>query len=148
MLQPAEPRHLRLKGALACDSLLRLFRLAADAGDGDLESFVIYLAVISAGVGRVLRDPALRRTYADEPLPDGLRQAVSRRAVAESVGLPRETVRRKIAALIASGHLVEQDGGVAAVGPVLEMRQNRPFVLSVIKELERAAAELDRCDAT
>jgi len=141
------PRNLRLKGAVVCDSMLRLLRLATDAGDGDLEAYMVYLAVVSAGVGRLVRDPVMRKRYADQtPVPDDLRPTISRRAIAESVGLPRETVRRKIAALIEAGHLAARRGGVVIVGPALERRRNLQFVLESIREFERVSAELVRSD--
>jgi hypothetical protein len=138
------PKNLRLKGAIICDSVLRLMRLATDAGDGDLEAYMVYLAVVSSGVGHIMRDPALRKRFAVEPVPDDLRPTVSRRAIAESVGLPRETVRRKIGALIEAGHLVARPGGVVIVGPALE--KNLHFVLESIREFERVSAELARSD--
>jgi hypothetical protein len=121
-------------------------RMATEAGEGDLEAYVIYLAVFSANIGRVMRDPSHTALHSsDTPVPNDLRMPVSRRAIAESVGLPRETVRRKISALIAEGCLVERDGGVVAVGPVLEQRGNMKFVLGVTREFARVSAELNRC---
>ena len=140
------PTNLRLKGIVVCDGLLRLCRLATDVFGNDLERFVVYLAVISAGTSHFQRDPELRARYADDPLPDELRLGISRRAIADSVGLPRETVRRKIAGLIADGHVVEEDGLVKARGPVVEQGRNKEFLLAALKEFTRTAAELKRAD--
>lgn len=142
------PTNYRLKGLLAAESVLRLMRLATDAGEGDLEGYVIYLAVVCAGIDRIQRDPELAGQFSAEvPVPEEMRTPVSRRAIAESLGLPRETVRRKIASLIAQGHLLEREGGVVAVGPVLERRDNMAFAMGAVRELERAAGELRRADA-
>ena len=142
------PKNIRLKGAVVCESVLRLFRLITDHYGGDLESFVVYLAVVSAaGTSRLLRSPELRERYGTEtPLPTELMTPISRRAISESVGLPRETVRRKIAALIEQGHLEEANGRVRAVAPVLEHGPNLEFVIAAARELQRAAAELQRCE--
>lgn len=149
MAQPEleAPRNFRLKGVVVCDALLRLCRAIFDMYGPDLERFVVYMAVVSAGASRMQRDPELRARYGgQEPLPDEHRSAISRRAIAESVGLPRETVRRKIAALIADGHLVEVGNLVKARAPVMEQGRNLEFVLTVIREFERTSAELRRAD--
>ncbi len=146
--RPALPRNIRLKGAIACESLLRLFSLSARL-TGDLQSSAVYLAVISASVSAALRDPLVRAKYAtDIPLPDDMRRSVSRRAVAESLGLPRETVRRKVAALIGSGHLVIEGDGVRATGPVLEHGDNLQFAIDVLREFDRVSAAIRRTDDT
>ena len=141
------PANLRLKGIVVCDGLLRLCRLASDVFGNDLDRFVVYLAVISASTSHFQRDPELRARYsAEEALPDDLRLGISRRAIADSVGLPRETVRRKIAGLIADGHVVEDGGLVKARGPVVEQGRNLEFLLAALKEFARIAAELKRAD--
>ena len=141
------PTNLRLKGIIVCDGLLRLCRLASDNFGNDLDRFVVYLAVISAGASHFQRDPKLRSRYAgEEPLPDDLRLGISRRAIADSVGLPRETVRRKIAGLIAEGHVVEEGGLVKARGPVVEQGRNQEFLIAALKEFARTADDLRRAD--
>ena len=140
----ATPKHIRLKGLIVCEALSRLCRIATDHFDCDLECFACYLAVISANVGRMLRD---RDTLLDDqPPPPEDRWPVSRRAVAASVGLPRETVRRKVMELIEKGHLEEVRGGLRAVAPVLEHGENLQIVLAAIRTFERAAAELKSID--
>lgn len=127
--------------------MLRLCRLAMDIYGPDIERFVVYMAVISAGISHFQRDSELRARYADDaPLPNELRLGVSRRAIAESVGLPRETVRRKIKALIESGHVFEEDGLVKARGPVIDLDRNLEFLLGAMREVDRAAAALKRAD--
>ena len=141
------PRNFRLKGLVVCDALLRLARIVSDIYGPDLERFVVYLAVISAGVSGFKRDPELRSLYSDQdPLPDQYRLAISRRAIADSVGLPRETVRRKIAQLIADGLLVEEGSLVRARSPVVEQGRNLEFLLGALREFERATTELRRAE--
>jgi len=141
------PRNIRLKGIVVCDGLLRLCRLATDIYGKDFDRFVVYLAVISAGASHFQRDPRLRALYADdEALPSEMRPGISRRAIADSVGLPRETVRRKIAALIADGHVVEEEGLVKARAPAVEQGRNLEFLLAALNVFGRTAAELRRAD--
>lgn len=141
---------LRKKAVPACEVLLRLIRTitATQRADlADLETSVIYIAVACASVSGALRDPAVQaRLNAGEPVPDDMRQPVSRRAIAESTGLPRETVRRKIAVLVEKGFLVEDGGGVRTPPDPLLQHRNLEFVREVIHELERAPARLARYD--
>ena len=138
-------KNRNVRALIATESLLRILRLAVDNHDGDLESFAVYLAVVTAGSGRVLRDPELLARYGDsEAFPEEERQGVSRRAIAESLGLPRETVRRKIAKLIERGIVFEEDGMVKARSPVIGSDRSRTFVQGAVKEFERAGALLQR----
>ena len=138
-------KNLNVRALIATDALLRILRLAVGPNQNDLESFVVFLAVVSAGSGRILRDPELLVRYADdEALPESERMGVSRRAIAESLGLPRETVRRKIAKLIEIGIVFEQDGLVKARSPVLGRAGAREFAQAMVREFERAGALLQR----
>ena len=142
----AAPKNLRLKAAIVIQGVLRLFRLPVDHFDGDLDCFVVYLAIVAANASRFTRGPE-RALYADAaypPLEDRL--PVSRRAVAASVVLPRETVRRKTAELIEKGHVIQVRGGLLAAAPVLEHDHNREFVLEAVKVFERVASELRQSD--
>lgn len=136
---------MNLRALIAAESLLRIMRLAVEHREGNLESLAVYLAVITAGSGRLLRDAELQTRYGDnEPFPEEERAGISRRAIAESLGLPRETVRRKIARLIERDLVIEQDGLVRARSPVLGRPNAREFVTGMIREFERAGALLQR----
>lgn len=78
-------------------------------------------AIIDANVSRVLRDPALQATYArlDTPQPDALRRPVSINAIAESLGLPFETVRRHVRQYVARGACAVTPQGVYVPGEVI-----------------------------
>ncbi len=140
----ATPKHIRFKGLIVCEALSRLCRIATDHFDCDLECFACFLAVISANIGRLLRDRDSLLEDRTPPPEEWL--PVSRRAGAASVGLPRETVRRKVMELIEKGHLEEIRGGLRAVAPVLERGDNLQIVLASIRTFERAAAELRAID--
>ena len=67
------PANLRLKGAFVVESVLRLLRLIADVGEGDIEAYAIYLAVTAAGTSRMLRDPEIRNAPEVQAVHDDMR---------------------------------------------------------------------------
>ena len=98
----------RLANGFALD-LIKLTGFGRDVIDG-----LLLAAISQANVDRITRDPVLQRTYAtlDQPPPDHLRRPVSVSAIANSLGLPYETARRRIAALIELGALLKVGRGV------------------------------------
>ncbi len=69
---------------------------------------VIFLASIQRYIRAVNPDPA----YLDRsPMPGEVAGGVSRRRIADVLGLPFETVRRQVNELIADGHVVEHRRG-------------------------------------
>jgi hypothetical protein len=83
---------------------------------------LVYLVICIAAVQRVLRDPALPPDWRGTArMPRAVIGYVSRRAIAEATGLPRENVRRIVAELIAEDRLlVGPRGAVANRGGLLE----------------------------
>lgn len=67
----------------------------------DFLDALIILGVTQANVELVMRDPELQRAYAtyDAPPPDTLRRPISVNALAQSLRLPFETVRRRVSRL-------------------------------------------------
>jgi hypothetical protein len=94
---------------------------------------LLLTAILDANVARVTRDPALQLLYArvDTTLPDELRRPVSINALAESLRLPFETVRRHVRQLIAAGLCATCPQGVLVLSEVasspsfLEVQQVR-----------------------
>ena len=95
------------------NQFLAVQRAFADALDLDPTSVAIFLTVSVTNIQRIARDPTtapgLRH---DAPMPEHMMTGISRRRIAESTGLPRETVRRRVGELIARGLLCETAGGV------------------------------------
>jgi DNA-binding Lrp family transcriptional regulator len=82
-------------------------------GDGDLLDPLIFTAILDANMVPVNRDPQLRVTYGgDISAPDHLRRPVSINAVAQSLRLPFETVRRRVSGLAQAGRCVIDPRGV------------------------------------
>lgn len=140
----------RAKAVAAAESLLRLLRHMKDCfPDDDFETVAVYLTVATASAGHTLRNPALLVDLAGGPLPDDLQLPTSRRAIAAATGLPRETVRRKLIGLVASGRVVEDEGGVRIPTDTLHRDRNREFADRIISELAlagRRIAQFDRLD--
>jgi len=140
-------RRERLKSLLAVVGFSRMLRKAIDCYDADLEACAIMLAVGSASTNAILRDPKfLRDMEHPGPVPDEYHRPISRRAIAASTGLPRETVRRKIAQLIDQGLLVEDPDGVRTPSGVLGRGRTYEFTSTLVREITRAALELTRID--
>lgn len=89
--------------------LLDLLCVAREACGGDFDKFLIMLVVAV----RTTEHP-LFATYVQEELLDGTipvfpSLGTNVRSVADSLGLPKETVRRKVGELIDAGWIVRQD---------------------------------------
>jgi hypothetical protein len=89
------------------------------AFDGDLDQFLIYLVFMLT---------ELARTRAmDEALAKGAERVLSRPrglnalSIADITRIPRESVRRKLAALGASGHVRRADDGLYYPGPAADL---------------------------
>ena len=139
------PRGLvAANGLIAAEGLLRIMRVAGDTYGHDYEAVLIYWSVALASIGRFLRNDDLTALIENRgPLPEDAHHPVSARAIAEATGLPRETVRRKIAALVASGHLAQDSRGVRTFPPLLEQRGNREFVSAAAREIKRMSAAME-----
>jgi hypothetical protein len=133
------PRGLvAANGLIAVEGLLRIMRAAGDTYGHDYEAILIYWSVAIASVGRVLRSDDLTLLMeTGGPLPEEAHHPISARAIAEATGLPRETVRRKIAVLVAAGHLAQDGRGVRTIPSLIDQRGNQAFVRLATREIKR-----------
>jgi DNA-binding Lrp family transcriptional regulator len=99
-------------GRLSLGFVLDLIALRPPGGD--VVDPLILTVVLEANIAAVNQDPELQRRYAraDDPPPDELRRPVSVSAVAASLRLPYETVRRRVAKLAGLGACVVTPEGV------------------------------------
>jgi len=126
----------RLRAIIAVEVMLRMLRHAVDSFPGDdLETIVVLLTVAAASTSGHLRDPTLLRNLGEEHLPDVLHRPISRRAVAAATGLPRETVRRRVQALVDDGRLVADSRGVRTKTGIFARNRNLQFVRELGREL-------------
>ncbi|HVY03508.1 MAG TPA: helix-turn-helix domain-containing protein [Caulobacterales bacterium] len=99
---------MRPRAYAAIELLLDLVYIAQTLTGLDLESTMICFCVAEATARPVIEaiahEPALR-TIAQPP--EERRGAISRLLIADRTGLPRETVRRKVKALVERGWLLE-----------------------------------------
>ncbi|MDB5445488.1 MAG: hypothetical protein JWQ97_805 [Phenylobacterium sp.] len=83
-------------------------------GQGDVIDPLILTAILEANQAAIRHDPQLALHYADaaSALPDELRRPISISALAASLRLPFESVRRRIAAWVAAGICVRTEAGI------------------------------------
>lgn len=93
----------RLSARLANAFVLDLVKLGAHGRD--IIDPLIRSALMQVGIGPVMRDPKLQLRFAtfDCDIPDDLRRPASVNGLATSLGVPFETVRRRIHAFAAEG---------------------------------------------
>jgi hypothetical protein len=79
----------------------------------DLDMAAIAETVGIAALEAEMRDPAFRQAFGDYRKVVGTerQRPINALSVSETTGIPRETVRRKLKALVERGVLVEKDGG-------------------------------------
>lgn len=103
MAQEVTNSSIRVAARLANGFVLDLVKLGGfgrDVIDG-----LLLVAISQANLARITRDPELQRTYATlhQPPPDEIRRPVSVSAIANSLRIPFETARRRIASLVELG---------------------------------------------
>lgn len=83
-------------------------------GQGDVLDPLLLTAILDANQAAIHRDPELALRYGDAgtALPDELRRPISVNALAKSLRLPFETVRRRVAGWVETGICVRTRGGV------------------------------------
>jgi hypothetical protein len=149
---PADRAKARVVDRLATEHFLRSARGLSDQTGRDLFKGLILRAILAANIGHIDQQPETSARYAalDQIPPDELLRPVSVLAIAGSLGLPYETTRRYVGALIAEGACARVRGGIVAspttlVGPDAEqaMLANLANVRRLVRALKRAGVTLD-----
>lgn len=106
------PLETRPRAYAGLELLLDLMHLLKEASGLDHETIIIACAVNEAAMRPLITGPdaPLHALDLAEP-PEQHRGSISRLAVADRTGIPRETVRRKINKLIRAGMLAEAPNG-------------------------------------
>jgi len=75
---------------------------------------LLVLAIGQANLAPLARNPEFQKAYAtlDTSPPDELRRPVRVRSIATSLGVPQETARRRVAAMVKAGVLAQTEAGV------------------------------------
>ena len=115
---PSSPRWLISEGAnwraLRLSLVFVLDVIEISLGDGDIIDTALINAISTASVARVSGDSDLDAHFAtiEAPPPDEMRRPVSVNALAQSLRLPFETVRRRVGRLVRAGLLEIRPAGV------------------------------------
>lgn len=133
---------------LSVNSVLKVCELLRDHLSDDLESVMIYLTVAHASLHPLVTNPEVAARYEGTTVPQLHLNAISRRIIAASTRLPRETVRRKVNKLVAAGLLSEDaNGRVSCVSGTLALTDMGVLIRkvdAVMRQHAEAAARLAR----
>lgn len=101
-------------GLISANYVLLWARLCSQLFGSDPLKAIIFATITQANTGHLDQHPETSRAWgvAERPPPDELRRRVTLYAVASALGVSRETLRRKVKALVREGYLAEDAGGV------------------------------------
>jgi len=110
--------------------------------DGDLVGGLLLGAVSNANTAHLDAHPDVARRHLslDKAFPDEVRRPVNAMSLAESLGLPRETVRQRAVLLAERGILRRMDGGFVVP---LETLGSEPFIVALAAYLRATEALMD-----
>lgn len=144
------PAQMAANWRVAMSGLTNLFlamhrTLSSTMGLGPTE-LLIYATIAVANVQKLMRERCIPPGYSGtEVLPREWVVPISRNAIASATGLPRETVRRHVARMIASGLLVEDSrGGVTVAIGMIQDQGLEPLLAALLAEFTRTAEGLLR----
>jgi DNA-binding Lrp family transcriptional regulator len=131
---------LRLAGRLVLDHVT-VARFGFDLLDA-----LVMMTVTHANVQTITRDADLQRRYAtyEQLPPDHMRRPISINAVAQSLGLPFETVRRRVTKMLVLRVFKSTEHGIITRMPIVANRQHRKALESGYVRARAFNAELDR----
>ncbi|MDQ2879015.1 MAG: hypothetical protein M3R41_08055 [Pseudomonadota bacterium] len=107
---------------------------------------LIYATIAVANVQRLMRERRIPSEFtATAILPREWVVPISRNAIASASGLPRETVRRQVARMIAQGVLMDDErGGVTVVPGMIDTLGLAPLLENMLADFTRTADALLR----
>jgi len=114
-MTPDDASRASLKALVARASLAYVRdNVQISCNGADLLTTLLFTAILDANMAPVNRDPELRLAYGglEDACPDELRRPVTINAMAASLRLPFETVRRRVHELIDAGDCVATAHGV------------------------------------
>ena len=148
-IQKADRR--RLLSRLAGDYHVQTARRVALSMSRDIVTDMTILAITRANVREVTASPEpVAHTHDGVPgVPaDALRIPVSVYAVAKDLGLPYETIRRRVKKLLDAGVCVTVDGGVVVPGATMVRQSNLDLIAETQTATESFVAEAGRFGVT
>ena len=142
--------HSRVIAHSIAEFVLRCAETMEGSFNHDYEMTLLFLAISTRNEHNVMNDPELRARYAsfDEVIPPSLYTPISRLALARSTGLPRETVRRKVAKMIELGVVVEDKRGGLCIRPgIIEEFEPEEVLKPQLRNLRRLFSVLSETGA-
>ncbi len=131
---------------MAIGAILRAVEMVNREYGGDITAALVFASVVEANVGHLGASPdsatalaTLRRLP-----PDEMRRPVTGVALAATLGIPNETVRRKIKGLIDQGLLVRVDGGLIVPTEVMASDRMTRLTRASFLNLRRLFIQLRR----
>lgn len=105
---------------------------------------LILSVVAVANVAHLNSDKELSRTYAgiEHPEPFEMKRPITRNAVAQSLNLPYETIRRRTQRLVDKGSLIEIDGGLVGGNEGVHPEMVRAMAEQNVRLLRRMVRNL------
>jgi len=136
-MSPPPPATLRAVNRLAAPCIIDA--LMVGRRDRDFHDALILLAVVQANVAPLMREGEAQRAYAnpDAPPPDELRRSVSMNAIAQSLRLPYETVRRRLLRLAAADACEITPHGVIVPTRELASPEHTAALFAVWEQIRR-----------
>lgn len=131
---------------LAIGAILRAVEMVNREYAGDITAALVFASVVEANVGHLATSPdskAQLATLVRLP-PDEMRRPVTGVALAATLGIPNETVRRKIKGLIDQGLLVRVDGGLIVPTEVMAGDRMTRLTRASFLNLRRLFVQLQR----
>lgn len=114
----------RFVNRLGLDLFIRTAVALSELFDGDALRGLIFVSAAHLNVTHLNSPRVLNPLASDGLFPDTLRRPTSAYAVAKFLGLPRETVRRHLLALVESGFCTRvEDNGYVITGDTLRKPQ-------------------------
>lgn len=131
---------------LAIGAILRAVEMVNREYSGDITAALVFASVVEANVGHLTTSPdATAQLAAVARLPpDEMRRPVTGVALAATLGIPNETVRRKIKGLIDQGLLVRVDGGLIVPTEVMASDRMTRLTRASFLNLRRLFIQLRR----
>ena len=129
----------RLRVASRLTAAYLLDSIAIARGEAHVLDALLASAIIQANVAEISQHADLAVSFAEtDSLPtDDLRRPVSMNAVASSLNLPFETVRRRVSAMVQDGFCRFVDGGVIVPSEILAQPE---YFVAAFKGYERLRA--------
>jgi hypothetical protein len=136
----------RVAVRMAIGAILRAVEMVNREYGGDITAALVFASVVEANVGHLATNPestARLATLVRLP-PDEMRRPVTGVALAATLGIPNETVRRKVKGLIESGLLVRVDGGLIVPTEIMASEKMTRLTRASFINLRRLFLQLRR----